>query len=260
MATSYAVSADLLEVSAEQLGKDIVTTMSALGMETPSTGCVMSTNETAFVDGEGNEYYDMFCKEPKNEALEATITQQYEHWCGVSPKHDYVISAASELSDTTAPASPEAWRMYLSNLCGTLDASDVYAYTTPGQILSARLVKSVESSTVYAVLADGLRHPFASEEVYASWMGSDFSAIETLTQDDLAAYPMGVSMTFRPGDLVKTAISAKVYLVTDEGALRWIGDEATAQALYGENWSAQVHDISEAFLVHYQGVGDVIQL
>lgn len=257
--TSYAVSADLLELSAEQMSKDVLAQLESVGI-TPPADCGVNADASAFVDTEGNAYYDMFCTQPKNAALEATITQQYEHWCGVTPNEVYVFSAAAELTDATTPASPEAWKTYLTNLCGELDAGDMYAYATPDQTLAARLVKSATSETVYAVLADGKRHPFASEEVYTSWMGSDFSSVEVLTAEELAVYPVGASMTFRPGDLVKTAISSKVYLVTDEGALRWVSDEATAVALAGENWANDVHDISEALLTSYAGMGEVIQL
>ncbi len=113
---------------------------------------------------------------------------------------------------------------------------------------------------MYAVLADGKRHAFPTQAVYESWYGEDFSEIETVSSEELASYRIGENVTFQPGSLIKIPSIAKVYMVADEGELRWMVDEDTASSLHGSEWAKSVHDVSEAFFMNYAGVGEEIQL
>ena len=50
----------------------------------------------------------------------------------------------------------------------------------------------------------------------------------------------------------------KVYLVSDNGLVRWIKTESTAIRLFGKDWNKLVYDLNEALFGDYQ-VGDNIE-
>lgn len=117
--------------------------------------------------------------------------------------------------------------------------------------LSGALVKSASSSAVYFCGADGKRYAFPNERVYFSWH-ANFNGIQTLTNEGLAAIPLGGNVTYRPGvKLVKLESVSNVYAVDKGGVLRWIKTSTQAAALYGKNWNKNVDDLSDAFFTNY---------
>lgn len=256
METAYAVSADVIGRVGNEAGDAIMEMFEGTDSAVPE-GCELN-EETGSYDLDGNEYYDAFCSAEVDTTKENLLKAQYEHWCGETPHHDYLTSGVSALADGELTLND--WRAYLNNLCGEEDTESIYNYATPEQTLGARLIKSAEFSAVYAVLADGKRHAFPTQAVYESWYGEDFSEIETVSSEELASYRIGENVTFQPGSLIKIPSIAKVYMVADEGELRWMVDEDTAVSLHGSEWAKSVHDVSEAFFMNYAGVGEEIQL
>jgi hypothetical protein len=113
-------------------------------------------------------------------------------------------------------------------------------------------VRGPQSSAVYYVDAHGVRHPFPTAATFASWYGTDFSKVVTLSAAGLAAYPLGPNITIRPGTkLVKVTTAPTVYVVTTGGVLRALPDEDTAAALFGPQWSRRVIDLPDVFFSNY---------
>ncbi len=117
--------------------------------------------------------------------------------------------------------------------------------------LSGTLIKSVSSTAVYYCGADGKRYGFPNERVYFSWY-ANFNGVQTLTNEELAAIPLGGNVTYRPGvKLVKIESLPNVYAIQKGAVLRWIKTPAEAALLYGKTWNKQVDDISDAYFTNY---------
>lgn len=115
---------------------------------------------------------------------------------------------------------------------------------------AASLVKASGPAVYY--VDDGKRYVFPNERVYLSWY-PDFSGVATVTDAELAAYPIGGNVTYRPGSrLVKITSDPKVYAVSAGGSLRWIATEDAARTLFGADWNRQVDDLPDAFFFNYR--------
>ncbi len=113
------------------------------------------------------------------------------------------------------------------------------------------LIKMDGLSSVYYLGADNKRYVFPNEQTYFSWYG-DFSAVVTIPQSELESYSLAANVTIRPGTkLVKITTDPKVYAVESDGTLLHVPDEATAIALYGDNWAQRVIDVPDAFFTNY---------
>ena len=132
-----------------------------------------------------------------------------------------------------------------------LSMSVVVAPQASAAASAGDLIKMDGLSSVYYLGADGKRYVFPNEATYFSWY-SDFSGVVTIPQSELESYPLGKNVTMRPGTkLVKITTNPKVYAVTPNGVLKAIPDEATALALYGENWAQRIVDVPDAFFTNY---------
>jgi hypothetical protein len=133
--------------------------------------------------------------------------------------------------------------------------------TAPIKIASVATGSLVKGSLsiVYYLGADNKRYVFPNDKVYFSWY-SDFSTVQTISDADLAAYPLAGNVTYRPGTrLVKIQSDPKVYAVEKGGVLRWLNSESAAVAIFGANWNQRVDDIADAFFVNYS-VGSPISM
>ncbi|MBI4121892.1 MAG: hypothetical protein HY461_01020 [Parcubacteria group bacterium] len=106
-------------------------------------------------------------------------------------------------------------------------------------------------SAVYHYGADGKRHVFVHQNIYASWYGTDFSKVKTISDEQLASISLGVPVPFMPGRLIKVPSVPAVYVVDAHQTLRHITTEALAQDYFGPDWNKQISDLSEALLVTY---------
>ncbi|OIN90284.1 hypothetical protein AUJ42_03315, partial [Candidatus Collierbacteria bacterium CG1_02_44_10] len=106
-------------------------------------------------------------------------------------------------------------------------------------------------SSVYYIGADRARYVFPTEKIYFSWY-TDFSSVKAVTDAELASYPIGGNITYRPGvRMVKIMTDPRVYAVDAGGTLRWVETEETAAALYGSDWNTKIDDISDASFTDY---------
>jgi len=113
-------------------------------------------------------------------------------------------------------------------------------------------IRSVSYSAVYYCGADGKRYVFPNQKVYNSWY-PDFQGVQTISDADLAATPLGGNVTYKPGvKMVKIVTDPKVYAVDRGGVLRHVSTPQLAAQLYGAAWAKQVDDLSDAFFVDYK--------
>lgn len=111
----------------------------------------------------------------------------------------------------------------------------------------------IKASTpaVYYLGSDGKRYVFPNEKTFKTWYSS-FSGVKTITDAELASYPIGGNVTYKPGvKMVKITTDPKVYAVDANGKLRHVTSEAIAVALYGSTWNKQIDDVADSFFVNY---------
>ncbi len=128
---------------------------------------------------------------------------------------------------------------------GALGFANVASAASAGDLLKA------SGPAVYYYAQDGKRYVFPNEKTYFSWY-NDFSSVQTISDAELAAIPIGGNVTIRPGTkLVKIQTDPKTYAVTRCGTIHWIESEAIAKQLYGDNWNQRIVDVPDAFFVNY---------
>ncbi len=134
----------------------------------------------------------------------------------------------------------------------------VFLFTTSTTSAASGLVRSVQSSTVYYLDNDGVRHVFPTQSVYQSWYGDSFDEVSVVSNSVLLAAPLGKNITMRPGtSLITTPTTPDVYAVEQGGVLRKIVSEEVARAIYGDDWNALVVELPEVFFSDYLQGEDV---
>ena len=124
--------------------------------------------------------------------------------------------------------------------------------------VSGSLVKSASSTAVYYCGANGKRYVFPNDRIYFTWY-EDFKTVTTITNEALAAIPLGGNVTYRPGSkMVKIESLPNVYAVEQGGVLRWIKSPDVAESLYGKDWRKKVDDLSDAFFGNYSFGSDIV--
>lgn len=108
-----------------------------------------------------------------------------------------------------------------------------------------------EDSTVYYIGADNKRHIIPNESVFNSWY-CNFSKVVITDRATLAKYPIGSNVTYRPGlNLVKFPTNPRVYVVQAGRFLRPIKDEASATAMFSDQWAKLVRDLPDTSYSDY---------
>ncbi|MCE9585924.1 hypothetical protein K8R04_01230 [Candidatus Uhrbacteria bacterium] len=134
-----------------------------------------------------------------------------------------------------------AWSVGIGSLALPSMASAAF----PGQLIKA------SGPAVYYFASDMKRYVFPNEKTYFSWY-MNFNSVQTISDSELASYPIGGNVTIRPGtNLVKITTDPKVYAVSPNGVLHWVESEALAIALYGASWASRVVDVPDGFFVNY---------
>lgn len=105
-------------------------------------------------------------------------------------------------------------------------------------------------STVY-YFYDDERWTFPNEKSFFTWY-SDFSDVMTVSDTQLASYPLAGNIVIRPGTwMVKVDTDPKTYVVTRGGEIRWVETEEVAVDLYGEDWNQMIVDVPDVFFTDY---------
>lgn len=168
------------------------------------------------------------------------------------PIDPYESLVAAERPGSFSPEAALARATSISDDKGLGSPSGGDAYCLPGA-----LITTPASTAVYYCGRDGKRYVFPQARVYDSWY-DDFSAVQTITDVELAAIPIGGNVTYKPGSvMVKIQSDPKVYAVDGHGTLRWVTTAELAATLYGADWNTKVVDVSDALFVNYT-LGDPI--
>ncbi len=126
------------------------------------------------------------------------------------------------------------------------------AAASEGDLVKASL------ASVYYYGSDAKRYVFPNQKTYDSWY-ADFSSVQTVTDSELAAMPIGGNATYAPGSkMLKITTDPKTYLPGAAGMLYHVTSEAVATGLFGSNWSTDVHDVPDAFFTNYSVSGSTI--
>lgn len=140
-----------------------------------------------------------------------------------------------------------------ATILSSVGASLVAPLTASAALVDGTLIKAKEYDSVY-YYKGGFRYTFPNQKIYKSWF-KDFSTVQVIPLAELQSYSLkspGGNVVYRPGTrLVKITTDPKVYAVEPGGKLRWVKDEATAKALYGNDWAKRVDDVSDAFFTNY---------
>jgi hypothetical protein len=122
---------------------------------------------------------------------------------------------------------------------------------------AGQLITSEQTNAVYLRASDGKRYVFPNKKTYDTWY-EDFSKVSTVSPEQLASYPIGGNVPYRPGTkLVKIQSDPKVYAVEPGGVLRWVQTESIARNLYGQDWAERIDDIPAGFFNTYT-IGDPV--
>lgn len=133
----------------------------------------------------------------------------------------------------------------------TVGVSAFVAPLTADAANPGSLVKGTTLSALYYYGTDGSRYTFPNEKTFFTWY-SDFSAVETISDSELAAIPLAGNVVYRPGSrFIKVQSDAKTYAVGPQGQLRWIESEAAANGLAGSTWNQFVDDVPDVFFQDY---------
>ncbi len=169
---------------------------------------------------------------------------------------------------TSGPYTVYATCKDLSNNVGTSASTAVSVLPStgkPGPVVGSLIKLECPPSAapdnpckaVYYYGKDGKRHAFPNDKVYFTWY-ADFSSVQTVTADAMAAIMLGKNVTYRPGSrMVKFTSVPMVYAIAKGGELRWVKTEDDAKALYGTDWNKKIDDISEAFFMDYRYGADI---
>jgi hypothetical protein len=117
---------------------------------------------------------------------------------------------------------------------------------------TVNFVKAPDSSTIYFIDENNIRHTFPNQITYQSWLGADFKQVMTMPMETLATLPLGKNITVKPGKyLLKVPSSPEVYAVEPGGTLRHLETEKVAGEIYGKNWQKKLVDLPEVFFKDY---------
>jgi N-acetylmuramoyl-L-alanine amidase len=121
----------------------------------------------------------------------------------------------------------------------------------PPILNSGDLIKGTFDA-VYYYGSDSKRHAFPNRGTYDSWYNGDFSKVKIISDTQLGSIALGNNMTYKPGvRMIKLQYDPRVYAVDENAVLRFVTSESVAWALYGENWSKFIDDLSDAFFINY---------
>jgi hypothetical protein len=132
--------------------------------------------------------------------------------------------------------------------------------TVPG-VNPGDIITGPSTTAVYYVTTDYTRRVFLNEATFFTWY-SNFDAVKEVSDDTLAALPLGSSMLPKAGVVLVKIQSSPVVYALEDGVdmttnLREIPDEATAISVYGNAWADYVIDVEPTFFTKF-GMGSSI--
>lgn len=144
----------------------------------------------------------------------------------------------------------------IAGLPGTIDTEEGLIMEDSFWTLG-RWVKKASITAVYFLDSSDVLHTYPNQSIWESYFGDDFSFVETISEEELNNYTLGVNVPYASGSLFKMQAFPKVYMVGENGLIQWIKTEEKAVELYGDNWASLVHDLSTAFFMDYTRGADI---
>ncbi len=144
----------------------------------------------------------------------------------------------------------------IAGLPGTIDTEEGLIIEDSFWTLG-RWVKKESITAVYFLDSSDIMHTYPNQSIWESYFGDDFSFVETISEEELNTYTLGVNVPYSSGSLFKMQAFPKVYMVGENGLIQWIKTEEKAVELYGDNWASLVHDLSTAFFMDYTRGTDI---
>lgn len=118
------------------------------------------------------------------------------------------------------------------------------------------LIRTASSNAVYYLGSDAKRYVFYNGlsgyyPVYKTWY-QNYNGVKTISDSELGGYALGGNVCVRPGtNLVMIKSDPKVYAVEKGCVLRHVGSEATAKAIWGNDWWKWVMEVPDFMFVNY---------
>ncbi|MEK7632199.1 MAG: hypothetical protein AAB473_00215 [Patescibacteria group bacterium] len=177
----------------------------------------------------------------------------------ISAQSVTIRAQATDLLTVLATATSNAFSIgtEVSGDDTSTPAEDVDTGATSTSLLPTGTYMKGESwATVYYI--DGTtRRPFLDSQTFFTY-ASNFDAVIETSDDYLMNYTIGTPMVPKAGTvLVKIQSVNNVYVLGEDGELRWITSESIAQGLYGSNWADYVIDVPVTAWGHFT-IGDDI--
>ena len=161
----------------------------------------------------------------------------------------YILESMNNNQNTNTSTSTEQSNNENNN---QIKDNNITQISGTGSYSNTDFIKTKNISTVYFLDTNNIRHIYPSEAIWYSYFGSDFSNVYTLNDNQkIEDYRLGKNVVFKKGTLMKLLSVPKVYLVGDNGLIRWIKTEEKAIELYGKNWNKLVYDLDESLFGDY---------
>lgn len=123
------------------------------------------------------------------------------------------------------------------------------------------IIKTANHSATYYIGADHNRHLYVNAVTFWTWYSGDWSnikengvtkTIKVIGQDDFDNLTLGDNATAKPGmKLIKFSNSPRIYTVVSKAKIALVPDDATAQLLFGDDWSQEIITIQNGFEINY---------
>ncbi len=115
-----------------------------------------------------------------------------------------------------------------------------------------RLLKTPASAAVYWLYNNKI-YSFLNDKIFFQYF-TDFSQVENISVAEIANYELGSSVPVKPGTLIQSVDSNKVYEVNGNWQRRWLKTASEAESLYGEAWESKIQAVSGAYIFLYTEV------
>lgn len=111
------------------------------------------------------------------------------------------------------------------------------------------LVKSVNSPKIYLVSKKfGIKNHVKNMDSLRTWWNAFSQRIDIVGDYELARLENGVEIGLRPGALVKSVNSPRVYMVTSASSLLYVNNEAEARGYAGYDWNQNIYTINQSII------------
>ncbi|MCC6638931.1 hypothetical protein IT409_00050, partial [Candidatus Falkowbacteria bacterium] len=125
-----------------------------------------------------------------------------------------------------------------------LPISQIKSFQIDKEIQGGDLIRGESKNTVYYVGSDFKIHPFVNQFIYKSWFPT-FATVMTIADVKMNQFLVGEAVWYRPGSLIKSIDSPRVYVVGRDNTIYSINNEATARIYFGASWNQNIFTVTQ---------------